>query len=450
MDRGVDRALDSETAAKATERFLDNETTKRVWGKVLESDEAQKLVERVADAPEVRAAIAKQGIGMLEDLRRGVRSAARQVDTAIERVARRVLRRPQRERRPIYAGSFSRLLALAIDAGVVYGSLLLVTAAIAALINLFSSGDQQAGTAVIALGFTAWSLIAIAYLVIFWSGAGRTPGMSFVAIRMLSEDGRPVRPGQAFRRVIWLGISALPLLLGYWGVLFERERRGWPDRRAHTVVCYADPELDKDLGLDRLVEQLVRLAPLAGRDPERDVAAAVLVERVIRGDHGLDAGVRELLAPGSRRLQLPEVADHVPVVVARVADVQLGEAVGMERVVADAEQLAELVAAYPWRSLGGGLDAGELRRDLAEPAAGLGILGLRMRRRLAGAVEVMAVHPLELGRGDQPHGRGDPVLERRHRVDTRLADHLGRHVGPGVQAVRGDAACPRAPRRGRR
>ena len=57
MDRGVDRALDSETAAKATERFLDNETTKRVWDKVLESDEAQKLVERVADAPEVRAAI---------------------------------------------------------------------------------------------------------------------------------------------------------------------------------------------------------------------------------------------------------------------------------------------------------------------------------------------------------------------------------------------------------
>jgi uncharacterized RDD family membrane protein YckC len=247
VDRGVDRALDSETAAKATESFLENETTKRVWGKVLESDEAQKLVERVADAPEVRAAIAKQGIGLVDDLRRGVRSAARQVDTAIERVARRVLRRPQRERRPIYAGSFSRLLALAIDAGVVYGSLLLVTAAIAALINVFSSGDQQAGTAVIALGFTAWSLIAIAYLVIFWSGAGRTPGMSFVAIRMLSEDGRPVRPGQAFRRVIWLGISALPLLLGFWGVLFERERRGWPDRRAHTVVCYADPDLDKDL-----------------------------------------------------------------------------------------------------------------------------------------------------------------------------------------------------------
>jgi uncharacterized RDD family membrane protein YckC len=247
VDRGVDRALDSETAARATERLLDNETTKRVWEKVLESDEAQKLVERVAEAPEVRAAIARQGIGLVEDLRSGVRNAARRIDTAIERVARGILRRPQRERRPIYAGTFSRLLALGIDAGVVYGSLLLITAAIAFLISIFQSGDQHAGTIVIALGFTAWSVIALVYLVVFWSGAGRTPGMSFVAIRMLSEDGQPVRPGQAFRRAIWLPISALPLLLGFWGVLFERERRGWPDRRAHTVVCYADPELDNDL-----------------------------------------------------------------------------------------------------------------------------------------------------------------------------------------------------------
>jgi uncharacterized RDD family membrane protein YckC len=247
VDRGVDRALDSETAARATERLLDNDTTKRVWDKVLESDEAQRLVERVAEAPEVRAAIARQGIGLVEDLRKGVRSAARRVDTVVERVARGILRRPQRERRPIYAGAFSRLLALAIDAGVVYGSLLLITAAIAAVISAFSQGDEHAGPVVLAVGAFAWILIAITYLVIFWSGAGRTPGMSFVAIRMLSQDATSVRPGQAFRRVIWLGISALPLLLGFWGILFRPERRGWPDRRAHTVVCYADPELDKDV-----------------------------------------------------------------------------------------------------------------------------------------------------------------------------------------------------------
>jgi uncharacterized RDD family membrane protein YckC len=247
VDKGVDRALDSDTAAKATERLLKSDTANRVWDTVLESDEAQKLVERVAEAPEVRAAITSQGIGLLEDLRRGVRSASRRIDTVLENGARRLFRRRLRERRPIFAGAFSRVLALAIDAGVVYGSLLLISAAIAALINAFSTGDQHAGAVVIALGFSAWSLIAVTYLVVFWSGAGRTLGMSFVAIRMLSEDGEPVRPGQAIRRAIWLGISALPFFLGFVGVLYERERRGWPDRRAHTVVCYADPNLDKDL-----------------------------------------------------------------------------------------------------------------------------------------------------------------------------------------------------------
>jgi uncharacterized RDD family membrane protein YckC len=247
VERGVDRALDSETAAQATERLLKSDTAKRVWEKVLESDEAQKLVERVAEAPEVRAAITAQGVGLLEDLRRGARRAARRADTVLENVARGLLRRPRRERRPIFAGSFSRLLALGIDAGIVYGSLLLLSAAIAALIGALSTGDEHGGKVVLALGFVAWSLIAFTYLAVFWSGAGRTPGMSFVAIRMLADDGKPVRPGQAIRRALWLPLSALPLLLGFWGVLFDHERRGWPDRRARTVVCYADPELDQEV-----------------------------------------------------------------------------------------------------------------------------------------------------------------------------------------------------------
>ena len=251
IQRVTDRVLDSGTVERATERVLESETAKRVWAKVLESEEAQKLVERVAEAPEVRSAITSQGVGLLEDLRRGLRSAVRQVDQGIERVAHAALRRPARTKRPMYAGAASRVLALAIDAGVVYGVLLLISAAIALLVSTLASGDNEAGRLVIALGATAWALIGAVYLVVFWSGAGRTPGMSFVGIRMLSADGSEVRTGQAIRRAIWLPISALPLLLGFWGVLFEQRRRGWPDRRAGTLVFYADPQLDRELfGLD--------------------------------------------------------------------------------------------------------------------------------------------------------------------------------------------------------
>lgn len=244
LDRGVDR-VDSETAARATQRVLDSETAKRVWGKVLESEEAQKLVERVADAPEVRAAITAQGVGVLEDLRRGVRRATRRLDDGVERVARKILRRPVREQRPIYAGAVSRLVALAIDAGLVYGGLLLISAAIALLVSSLSSGDENASGIVITLGALVWALVAGAYLVLFWSGAGRTPGMNFLGLRMLSPNGDEVSPRQALRRLIWTAIAALPLLLGFWGILFEERRSGWPDRRADTRVLYADPDLDR-------------------------------------------------------------------------------------------------------------------------------------------------------------------------------------------------------------
>jgi uncharacterized RDD family membrane protein YckC len=245
VDRGVDRALDSEAAARATQRVLESETAKRVWGKVLESEEAQKLVERVAEAPEVRAAIASQGVGILQDLRRGVRRAGRRLDDGVERVAKRILRRPTREQRPIYAGAVTRLLSLAIDAAVVYGGLLVVSAAIALLVSTLSSGDESANGVVIALGAFVWAVIAGAYLVLFWSGAGRTPGMNFLGLRMLSPNGDEVSVGRAIWRLLWMLIAALPLLLGFWGVLFEERRCGWPDRRADTRVLYADPDLDR-------------------------------------------------------------------------------------------------------------------------------------------------------------------------------------------------------------
>lgn len=248
LDRGVDRAIDSEAAARATQRVLDSDTAKRVWGKVLESEQAQQLVERVADAPEVRAAITRQGVGLLEDLRRAVRQTTRRLDDGVERVARTILRRPVRGQRPIYAGAVSRLAALAIDAGVVYGGLLLVSAAIALLVSALSPGDEKAGGVVIAVGALAWSMIASAYLMLFWSGAGRTPGMSFLGLRMLSPTGEEVSPRQAFRRLIWTVIAALPLGLGFWGILFEERRSGWPDRRADSRVLYADPDLDQPDG----------------------------------------------------------------------------------------------------------------------------------------------------------------------------------------------------------
>jgi uncharacterized RDD family membrane protein YckC len=214
---------------------------------VLESEEAQKLVERVAEAPEVRSAITSQGVGLLEDLRRGVRGLARRLDTSVERFARRLLRRQVRDSRPLQAGAVSRGVALLLDLAVVYGALLLISAAIALLFSVLDPGDQNAGRVAVAFGGLVWLLAGGVYLSLFWSAAGRTPGMAFLGIRVAALERERIGLGQAVRRVIWLNISILVFMLGFWGVLFEQRRRGWPDRRARTLVLYADPELDADL-----------------------------------------------------------------------------------------------------------------------------------------------------------------------------------------------------------
>lgn len=244
VDRSVDRALESESVERATERVLDSELVDRVWQKVLESDEAQQLVERVAEAPEVRSAITSQGVGLLEDLRRSARQAARTLDDGLDRFARRLARKPQRSARPIYAGGATRLLALGLDAAILNGILLAIAALLSALINSVFEPSDSAQAVTIAFGLFAWLIAAALYLAVFWSLAERTPGMTFFALRIFDEvDGR-VPPVQDIRRLIGFILAAIPLGLGFIGILTDDRRRGWHDRFARTVVLYADPDID--------------------------------------------------------------------------------------------------------------------------------------------------------------------------------------------------------------
>jgi uncharacterized RDD family membrane protein YckC len=245
VERVVDRALQSETVERTAVKVLDSELVDRLWRRVLASDEAQQLVERVAEAPEVRSAITSQGVGLLEDMRRSLRRAARRLDDALDRFARRLFRFKPREGRPIFAGGVTRLLALALDAAILNGILIAVSAAIALIVNALSSGDQSAGAVTIAFGAAAWTGASIAYLTVFWTLAERTPGMTFLGLRILTERGERISPRRALRRILGLVLAAIPFGLGFLGVLLDERRRGWQDRMGDTVVLYADPELDR-------------------------------------------------------------------------------------------------------------------------------------------------------------------------------------------------------------
>ena len=60
-------------------------------------DEVQRLIERIATAPEIRQAIASQGVGLLDDIGRQIRDLGGRFDDALERVVRKIIGRPRTE-----------------------------------------------------------------------------------------------------------------------------------------------------------------------------------------------------------------------------------------------------------------------------------------------------------------------------------------------------------------
>ena len=81
--------------------MLDSELVDHVWDRLLASDEAQKLIERIAEAPELRAAIASQGVGLLRDIGRQIRGTSPAASTtASSASSRRLIGRPRTQSRP--------------------------------------------------------------------------------------------------------------------------------------------------------------------------------------------------------------------------------------------------------------------------------------------------------------------------------------------------------------
>jgi uncharacterized RDD family membrane protein YckC len=81
-------------------------------------------------------------------------------------------------------------------------------------------------------------LLVPAYHILFWTLSGRTPGKWLLGLRIVTKDGRSLRPGRAALRFVALTISIAPLLAGVLAILFDNSRRAWHDRIAGTLVVY--------------------------------------------------------------------------------------------------------------------------------------------------------------------------------------------------------------------
>ena len=237
VEEAVEGALESDAVKCALIEALDSELVDEVWRRLLASEEAQQLVERIAEAPELRAAISAQGVGLIGDIGRTVGRAARRLDDTLERFVRRIFFRPRRTDPTDHAGAVSRVLAFAID-GAFVNLAFSALAAIVALIESAISGNGHGVSApVLALGTAIWLTLGALYLLAFWCLAAQTPGMRFVRIR-LDVDGKGLPFGRALSRLIGLGLAIATFGIGFLGILFGQRRRGWDDQLSDTDVIY--------------------------------------------------------------------------------------------------------------------------------------------------------------------------------------------------------------------
>ncbi|MGD8855688.1 MAG: RDD family protein [Chloroflexota bacterium] len=150
------------------------------------------------------------------------------------------------------AGFVSRFIAFVIDLLIITASTTAVAISVGLILSFFNldllaapqSADEGGVLGLVraillGLSIGANFLFVTGYLILFWLLTGQTPGKSFVGLRVVSVDGRPLRGRQALRRLVGYWLSALPLFAGFLWVLIDDERRGWHDRFAGTQVVYA-------------------------------------------------------------------------------------------------------------------------------------------------------------------------------------------------------------------
>lgn len=159
-----------------------------------------------------------------------------------------------------YAGIATRAVALAIDAALANG-IVLVGGGVLALVGSLV-GDMQLDTLGKLLAAGAWLVVVCSYFVLFWATTGQTPGMRLMQVEVRTTLGTHPGVPRSIVRIIGLGLAIIPLFLGFLPVFFDSRRRGLHDFLANTVVCYADA--DAGLTTDRAVSGAVEDARLLG------------------------------------------------------------------------------------------------------------------------------------------------------------------------------------------
>ena len=175
----------------------------------------QRLVERIAQAPEVRAALASQGVGLVSDIGRGIRELSDRVDDLIDSLVARGRGRQPTPPGPQRVGLVTRAVGAAADAGIINLAFLGISALFGITIGGVIGDDESPSGIAIAAGSLAWLAGGATYLGLFWALAGQTPGMRLLSIRLDVDGERRIGFRRATRRLFGSALSVLTLGLGF-------------------------------------------------------------------------------------------------------------------------------------------------------------------------------------------------------------------------------------------
>ena len=84
----------------------------------------------------------------------------------------------------------------------------------------------------------AMLVVAWAFFSFFWTRSGRTLGLQSWRLQIVTMDGR--RPGMAAATLRFFAaiLSWIPLGLGFWWQLWDRDQLAWHDRLSGTRLVY--------------------------------------------------------------------------------------------------------------------------------------------------------------------------------------------------------------------
>lgn len=120
-----------------------------------------------------------------------------------------------------HAGLARRLAAMVYDLLLVLALLFLV-----GFIGVALSRGQANESQIFKLSVWVVPFIFYSY---FWRKSGQSLGMLAWRLRIQTPDGRPISNLQVFLRLLAALVSWACLGLGYWWVLFDKQKRSWPD-----------------------------------------------------------------------------------------------------------------------------------------------------------------------------------------------------------------------------